>query len=212
MKKTNCRIIVFAKAPIPGRVKTRLLSSMDGQAVAALHERLVWHSLHTAAESKVGPLELWAFPSKEHPFFLRCAERFKVKLHQQTDGDLGEKMSNAFDEALKRSGCALLMGTDCLSLDPGDLREAKGALEQGADAAISPTEDGGYVLIGLRRNEPRLFEAIAWGTDSVLDQTRERFRRLNWSWRELRRQWDVDRPEDVDRLKREGYGYLIQRS
>ncbi|OGP76249.1 MAG: hypothetical protein A2V86_12430 [Deltaproteobacteria bacterium RBG_16_49_23] len=207
--KTNCRLIVFAKAPIPGEVKTRLLSYMDGQAVAALHEQLVLHSLNTALEAKVGPVELWGSPSKEHPFFLRCAEKFKVELHQQTDGDLGKKMSNAFDQPLKRSDCTLLMGTDCPSLSSADLKEARAALQQDVHAVISPTEDGGYVLIGLRQYRPELFKGIAWGTDSVLDQTRERLRQLKWNWQELPQRWDVDRPEDVERLKREGYGHLI---
>ena len=202
---TNCRIIVFAKAPIPGEVKTRLFSSMDAQTVTALHEKLALHSLNTAVESKVGPVELWCAPSKEHPFFLRCTEKFQVELHQQTEGDLGRRMAHAFDETLKRAPMALLMGTDCPSLTPEDLKEAKKALKQGAPAVISPAEDGGYVLIGLCQYESTLFEGISWGTSSVLEETRERLRRLRWNWYELPQRWDVDRPEDVERLKVEGY-------
>ncbi len=209
MKETGCRIIVFAKAPIPGEVKTRLLSSMDPQTVTILHEQLVLHSLNTAVESNVGPVELWCSPSKEHPFFLRCAEKFGLELHQQTGCDLGRRMAHAFDETLKRAPMALLMGTDCPSLTRDDLKEARKVLKQGAPVVISPAEDGGYVLIGLRQYEPTLFEGVSWSTDSVLNETKERLRKLKWKWHELPERWDVDRPEDVERLKREGYGHLI---
>jgi rSAM/selenodomain-associated transferase 1 len=202
---TNCRIIVFARAPIPGEVKTRLLSYADAQTITALYEKLVLHSLNMALESKVGPVELWCSPSKGHSFFLRCAEKFQVELHQQTEGDLGRRMAHAFDETLKRAPMALLMGTDCPSLTCEDLKEAKKVLKQGAPSVISPAEDGGYVLIGLRQYEPTLFEGISWGTGSVLEETRERLRRLRWNWHELPQRWDVDRPEDVERLKVEGY-------
>jgi rSAM/selenodomain-associated transferase 1 len=204
MKKSDCRIIVLTKAPILGEVKTRLLSSMDAQTVTALHEQLVLHSLNTATESRVGPVDLWCSPSKEHPFFLQCAEKFGLELHQQTGRDFGRRMAHAFDETLKRARMALLMGTDCPSLTPEDLKEAKKVLKQGAPVVISPAEDGGYVLIGLRQYEPELFKGVAWGTRSVLKETRDRLRKLGWKWYELSERWDVDRPEDVERLRREG--------
>jgi len=67
---------------------------------------------------------------------------------------------------------------------------------------LAPAEDGGYPLIGLRRVSPRLFDGIAWGSPQVLAQTRRRLKALRWRWRELRILWDVDRPEDVARLRR----------
>jgi rSAM/selenodomain-associated transferase 1 len=114
-------------------------------------------------------------------------------------------MAHAFHETLKWTTQALLIGTDCPSLTVDDLREAAEVLRKGIDAVIGPAEDGGYILIGLRRCVPDLFTGISWGTGSVLDQTRRRLRELRWKWHELSEQWDVDRPEDVERLKREGY-------
>jgi hypothetical protein len=64
--------------------------------------------------------------------------------------------------------------------------------------------DGGYALIGLRRVEPRLFEGIRWGGDSVMATTRDRMSRLGWRWRELETLWDIDRPEDCQRLLASG--------
>jgi glycosyltransferase A (GT-A) superfamily protein (DUF2064 family) len=95
---------------------------------------------------------------------------------------------------------ALIMGSDCISLCPADIREAAAALERGADAVLGPAEDGGYVLLGLARASPALFNGIAWGGDRVLVDTRTRLRQLGWRWHELPVRWDVDRPEDLARL------------
>ncbi len=100
---------------------------------------------------------------------------------------------------------ALLMGTDCPSLTADDLQESAEVLRRGVDAVIGPAEDGGYVLIGLRRHTPELFTGIPWGTGAVLPRTRERLSGLGWKWHELSEQWDVDRPEDIERLKQEGH-------
>jgi len=201
--------MVFAKAPITGKVKSRLLPLLEAEAVAALYEQLVLHCLATAIEADVGPVSLWCTPSTEHPFFIRCAEKFKVKLLRQTEGDIGRRMSHAFYEILKISDYALLMGTDCPSLTCTDLKEAETILRQGTQAVIGPAEDGGYVLLGLRKYDRELFEGISWGTESVLDETRAKLKRLRWQWHELPERWDVDRPEDVERLRREGYAYLV---
>jgi glycosyltransferase A (GT-A) superfamily protein (DUF2064 family) len=106
---------------------------------------------------------------------------------------------------LEKADSALLVGTDCPSLTCADLKDAKRVLHQGLHAVISPTEDGGYVLLGLRQYEPKLFEGVSWGTESVLEETRKRLCRLGWHWHELSERWDVDRPEDVERLISEGY-------
>jgi uncharacterized protein len=205
MKNADCSILVFAKAPISGEVKTRLFSLMNAEAATTLHKKLVFHALSVAVESKAGSVELWCTPSIEHPFFIQCGENFKVELRRQTEGDLGRRMAYAFDKTLERAPMALLIGTDCPSLTSDDLKEAQRALKQGTPVVITPVEDGGYVLIGLRQYEPTLFEGISWGTGSVLEETRERLRRLRWRWRELPERWDVDRPEDVERLRNSGW-------
>ena len=202
MKTTDCRLIVFAKAPIPGQVKTRLFPSLGAETAAALHEQLILHSLDKAVGSGIDPVDLWCTPSSDHPFFIRCAEKFGVGLYQQTEGDIGRRMAHSFNETLKRANYVLLMGTDCPSLTCADLREGATALYQGADAVISPAEDGGYVLIGLSQYNPELFDGVSWGTESVLEETRMRLRRLGWRYHELPTRWDVDRPEDLERLKK----------
>lgn len=205
MIKADCRLIVFAKAPVSGKVKTRLIPAIGARAATALYEKMVSYCLTSAIDAGVGPVDLWCAPSMEHPFFARCGRRFQLELHTQPDGDLGQRMAHAFSETLKISTCVLLMGSDCPGLTCDDLREAKALLQEGADAVICPAEDGGYVLLGLRRFAPELFSGILWGTESVLEQTRTRLRRLEWRWQELSERWDVDRPEDLQRLMSEGY-------
>ena len=123
--------------------------------------------------------------------------------HSQGRGDLGERMHRAFARALKENESAILIGSDCPVLKASDLRTAARALRSGASAVLSPAEDGGYALIGLRRNSRRLFDGVEWGGPKVFEQTRSRLARLGWRWRKLRTLWDVDRPEDVLRLRKE---------
>lgn len=201
----DCRLMVFAKAPLPGEVKSRLTPFLGTSRTLSLYEWMVLHCLSTAAHSKVAPVELWCAPSPAHPFFQRCAEEFNIRLKPQIRGDIGMRMADAFQKALQAVSFALLLGTDCPSVRKEDLREAAISLRHGTDAAFIPVEDGGYCLIGLRRYAPELFSGIAWGTDSVWEETRGRLRALHWTWRELPLRWDVDRVQDVDRLEREGY-------
>ena len=205
MSINDCRLLVFAKAPVPGQVKTRLVPSMGPSAATALYEQLVLNILSIAIDAHVGPVDLWCAPSSNHPFFLQCVQKFQIILLNQIESDLGSRMAHAFQQTLRTASYALLIGTDCPSLTVHDLQEAAGVLRQGIDAVIGPTEDRGYFLIGLRRYAPELFTGISWGTGSVLHQTRLRLRDLGWKWNELSERWDVDRPEDVERLKREGY-------
>lgn len=111
-------------------------------------------------------------------------------------------MLKACRRALREANGVVLIGTDCPVLRAADLRAAARALRSGVDAVLSPAEDGGYALIGLRRASPRVFSGIKWGTPTVLAETRRRLRALGWRWRELRSVWDVDRPEDYRRLAR----------
>ena len=176
--------MVFARAPVPGRAKTRLIPLLGERGAARLSERMLEKTLRTAKAAGFDPNLL--FSSSQGP------------------GDLGDRMHRAFDRALKKHESAILIGSDCPALRASDLRAAARALKNGASAVLAPAEDGGYALIGLRRNSRRLFAGVAWGGPRVFEQTRVRLARLGWRWKKLRTLWDVDRPEDVARLRREG--------
>jgi rSAM/selenodomain-associated transferase 1 len=191
-------LIVFARAPVPGRVKTRLVPLLGAAGAARLHAQLVERTLRTALASGFDSVVLYCSPGTGSGFFKELRKRFAVCLRSQGNGDLGERMVRA----LRRHPGAVLIGSDCPALRPADLRAAARALQEGADAVLSPAEDGGYALVGMRRAARAAFRGVRWGSPQVLAQTRARLKRLRWRWKELRTVWDVDRPEDVARLRR----------
>lgn len=202
-------VAVFAKAPVPGFAKTRLIPLLGEAGAAALHERLVERALVTACEAALGPVTLWGAPDGNHPFFGRAASRWtSIALASQPGGDLGARMLAAFAAATPASALVLI-GTDCPVLTPDDLCDAADALRQGADTVIAPAEDGGYGLIGARRPIPNLFVGIPWGTDQVAALTRGRANAAGIRLEELRTVWDVDTPDDCRRLHEGPLGFLV---
>lgn len=193
-------VVVFARAPVPGEAKTRLIPRLGARGAAQLHATLVEHALATARAAKIGGVELCCAPDTAHPFFAACAERYGAALTAQAKGDLGARMLSAFVRIAPGGGPMLLIGSDCPALTPGHLREAAAALSAGRDAVLGPAEDGGYVLIGLARVSPSVFDGIGWGGPDVLRDTRSRLAELRWRWHELAELWDVDRPADLARL------------
>ncbi|MGH8737595.1 MAG: TIGR04282 family arsenosugar biosynthesis glycosyltransferase [Burkholderiales bacterium] len=194
-------VIVFTRAPQPGRVKTRLAPRLGDWGAALLHRRLVRRTLRVALAARSGPVELHGAPRARHAFFLQCARNRNITLRGQRGRDLGERMFNALADGLRRHRAVILIGSDCPALRESDLWRAARALAGGCDAVLAPAEDGGYTLIGLRRASPRLFERIAWGGPDVFARTAEELDRLGWRWRRLRTLWDLDRPEDLARLR-----------
>ena len=194
-------VLIFAKAPVPGAAKTRLIPVLGVEGAAQLAERLIGRCVDTAVAAGVGPVELWCTPDTAHPAFRAVAARHGVRLATQAEGDLGARLAGALADALGRYPRALLIGTDVPSFEAADLRRAAAWLAQGQDAVLGPVEDGGYWLIGLTRPQLALFEGIAWSTGEVMAATRERLRALGLRWAELPVRWDLDRPEDLPRLQ-----------
>jgi len=188
------RVLVFARAPVAGRSKTRLIPALGAEGAARLSARLLRRTLRTVSGF---PVELWCTPSTDHPAFTQCAGEFAVSLHTQRGADLGERMLHGIEGALTRGPWVVVIGCDCPELTREDIAGAASALEDGADAVLGPAEDGGYYLIGLRRPMPGLFQGVDWGTDRVLAQTRDRLRRHGCRWHELATRRDLDRPGDL---------------
>jgi rSAM/selenodomain-associated transferase 1 len=184
-------VLVFSRAPLPGRVKRRLVPRLGAWGAARLHLRLTRQALRTAAAAGCGPVELHL--TARHALFR--------DYELQRGADLGERMHRALARALRRHRGAILIGSDCPALVPADLRRAARLLAGGCDAVLGPAEDGGYVLIGARRVTPALFEGIEWGTGGVYAATARRLEAAAYRWRALRPSWDVDRPQDLERLR-----------
>jgi rSAM/selenodomain-associated transferase 1 len=191
---------VFAKAPAPGRVKTRLAPLLGAEGAARLHARLVARAVRTALAARCGPVELHCDPHPGHAFFRALSQRTGVPRRAQHGADLGERMFRALRRALRAHRAAVLVGSDCPALRAADLRRAVRLLAGGAQAVLAPAEDGGYALVGVKRVSAGLFEGVSWGGPDVMQETRMRLQSLGWRWRELRTLWDVDRPQDYRRL------------
>ena len=197
------RLLVFAKAPVPGRVKTRLISRYGPKGAADLYKAITRRTLLLLQATPLCLVELWCTPDSRHSFFATCRRDYGVRLRIQRGADLGRRMDHALRNALIDCRYAMVIGGDVPSLEVQDLRFALQALAVGQDAVLGPAEDGGYVLIGLRRPCPSLFEGIDWGGPRVLAATRRRLERAGLSWAELPLRWDVDRPAEARRLKRQ---------
>ncbi len=190
------RILVFAKAPLPGLAKSRLIPTLGADRAADLQAHFIRHTLATTARLQL-PTELLCAPDIEHPAFGAAARDFSVQLYTQKGGDLGARMSHAIECGIARGGPVVLIGTDCPALAAGDLHDAFDALCRGHDAVLGPAADGGYYLIGLNGPGPQLFSEIQWSTPNVLNETRARLRSTNMHWHELRQLRDIDTPADL---------------
>lgn len=188
-------IAILAKAPIAGQVKTRLIPALGPQGAARLQAVLIARTVETASRAGTGPVTLWTSLNPDHEVFTALAARFDVRLARQHEGDLGERMLAAIAR-----GPTLVIGNDCPALTPHHLREAAAALRDGNDVVLIPAEDGGYVLIGMRRPQAAVFSAMRWSVPSVLTETRRRLVQCGLKARELAGLWDIDVPEDLRRL------------
>lgn len=193
-------IFIYAKAPVPGQVKTRLAPALDAASAALLHAALVERALQTAQAAELAGVVLCCAPDASHAFFETCAEDFDVELAGQGDGNLGARMLRTLQQALDEFDAAIIIGADAPAVTAKHLRAAADALAE-RDVVLSPAEDGGYVLVGARRTAPAMFDGIEWGSEKVLEQQRQALIACGLSWTELDTLWDVDRPEDLPRLK-----------
>jgi uncharacterized protein len=199
----TCRVIVLAKAPLPGRAKTRLMPALGPAGAARLAARLLQHALQQALAAGLGQVELCGDPHGADPAFGAAATDGRLLHSAQGEGDLGQRMARALDRALHSAAPggarALLIGTDAPGLDAAYLRQAALALDT-ADAVFGPAADGGYALVGLRRPLPRLFEAMPWSTAQVMATSRLRLAETGASHAELPLLHDIDEPADLVHL------------
>ncbi|HAX20903.1 MAG TPA: glycosyltransferase [Hydrogenophaga sp.] len=190
------RIVIFAKAPVAGLAKTRLIPALGAQGAALLATALLDHAVAQALASGVGPVELCVTPAPADPLWSGLALQATLTWSDQGDGDLGERMARAAQRVLDAGEPVLLMGTDCPDLTAGRIREAAASLIA-ADATLVPAFDGGYVLLGLNHFDASLFAGIAWSTATVAQETRRRVEQLGWSLQNLPTLHDIDEPADL---------------
>lgn len=190
------RVMVFAKPPRPGQVKTRLAKDVGFELAAVLADAMlqdVWLMLESC--EGVQPLlvttEPAAFSFPTGPFWL------------QGEGSLGDRMERALQRALRTfTGPAIIVGSDAPCLTDRDLRSAMDALET-APSVLIPSTDGGYVLIGVRETSPEMFSGVQWSSPEALEQTRAALTRTVGAPVILPARYDLDELGDVERLMRD---------
>lgn len=190
------RTVIFAKAPLPGLAKTRLIPALGAQGAADLARRMLLRAVQEAYSANVGPVELCVTHAPTDEVWRTLPLPAALQWTEQGEGDLGERMARAAQRVLDCGEAVLLTGTDCPELKAAQLQQAAGALQR-CDATLVPAFDGGYVLLGLKRFHRSLFEGIAWSTDSVAKETVQRLKQLEWSVQTLPMLHDIDEPADL---------------
>lgn len=191
----RCHIVIFAKAPLAGFAKTRLISALGAEGAAVLAHKLLDLAIRQALDAAVGSVELCMTPA-DRDAWKAVVVPAGVTCSAQGEGDLGERLARASERVLSAGDYLILTGTDCPALDAQCLRQTARHLDA-YDTVMAPTADGGYAALALKQFHPSLFSAIAWSTDTVALQTRRRIAALGWSLRQLPMLHDIDQPEDL---------------
>ncbi len=169
MSKLEPALILFAKTPVPGAVKTRLQPQLDALRAAQVAELLIEQTVITARHWP-GPVSLAVWPQEDHPLFHRLRQEYALPIHRQCAGELGFKMDDALTGGMQLGRPAAIMGCDVPHC-PVDVLLFAAAELMHERPVLGPSTDGGYYFIGLTRPSSALFKNIAWGTDAVLTQT-----------------------------------------
>ena len=189
-------LILFAKQPVPGEVKSRLLPDYSPERAAEIAAFLIRATVELAVSAWPGDVTLYVSPDPEHPLFRNLAREFHIRLAPQAGGDLGAKMLSALREGVERNGCAAVMGCDVPHCGWDVLDQANDWLARGKNV-LGPTEDGGYYFIGLQEARPELFENMPWGSNQVLPMTLARAEALGMEFDLLAKLRDIDTARDL---------------
>ncbi len=190
-------LLVFARAPREGRVKTRLIPHFGARRATEIYRRLLAMALNAALTSTWSRIQVWCTEEVSDGFFDPYRRQARVRFHQQCGDDLGSRMAHACEQALRDADRIALMGTDCPALGARLLGRVRERLSGDHEVVMVPALDGGYVLIGMREACPGLFEGIEWGGDRVAGQTLARCRELGLRCLEMPPLRDIDTPGDV---------------
>ena len=189
-------LIQFARSPVLGAVKSRMMPHLSPEDALALHCELVRWTSRNLVRSRLGPVQLAVAGDKSHALFETCRSLGVSEIVSQSGDGLGERMYSALRAGLEHHDAVVLVGSDCPGLDRAYLAGAVRSLKR-AEIVLGPASDGGYVLIGARKISPEVFSDIDWGTASVYRQTVERLDGAGIAWHALPINRDIDRPEDL---------------
>ncbi|MDG2089862.1 MAG: TIGR04282 family arsenosugar biosynthesis glycosyltransferase [Gammaproteobacteria bacterium] len=193
----NSCIAMFARAPILGQVKTRLIPALGEQGALDMHLQLMNRQFEVLNESSLCSVQLWVDRSIDHQAF----NKFSGELKLQQGDSLGEKMFYAAQVVLQKFNKVVIIGSDCPGIDEVYLEQALQALNAKTnDVVLGPALDGGYVLIAMKLPQLEIFQDIDWGTEFVLKQTLNKLQAEGIGFSTLPPLMDIDTPEDLKSL------------
>ncbi|MBT8234168.1 MAG: glycosyltransferase [Saprospiraceae bacterium] len=185
-------LIIFIKNPELGRCKTRLAATVGDEKALEVYKNLLAHTRRVTCDidvsrylfydKNINPNDDW-----KDSLFIKSV---------QSNGDLGDRMQNAFDTVLNTHDKVIIIGSDCPELNSSVLDKAFNALEEN-DLVIGPTHDGGYYLLGMKKASPFLFNEMEWSVDSVFNSTVERIKKENKTYFVLETLSDLDNEDDL---------------
>ncbi len=187
----NPALVIFAKQPIAGEVKTRLAKHCGEQVAADIASLLVTETVKLCARFWPGPRSLYCWPDPDHDLFRHLAGKYDMELASQCPGTLGDKMFDALLTESKRHDCAAVIGTDVPHCSGNILNRGYELLSHGK-SVIGPASDGGYYFIGMQHPDKRVFEGPNWGSENVFDETIIRARDIGLSFDKLDALQDID--------------------
>ncbi len=194
------RVALFVRAPVPGRVKTRLAADIGVAAALDAHRQLTEHALRRLSNRPGYDLEIWC--SQSHQEIDQWSAQFQVPIFVQHGAGLGERMANCLEILCREGGRGAIVGCDCPPVDANYLRKAFAALDA-FDLVLGPAEDGGYGLIAWAQEQsPEVFDGVAWGGADVLVQTQLLAQQAGLRVSIQPPIWDVDVLDDWRRFQR----------
>ena len=195
-------LIVFAKPPVAGLAKTRLIPALGENGAAEFHAKLLNLTLKNVVSENEWDTHLWCSENIVHPFFQTCVSGYSIKLHLQSEGDLGERMTHAMQYMLSQYEKVCIIGSDCPVLDRSKLRKVFAGLNSDKDVVVTPAEDGGYVLMAVRKElNADIFSGTQWGGRDVFQNTLKNIQGLKLNPVIQSTLWDIDTPEDLNRIQ-----------
>ena len=199
MNYSDTVILVYAKAPVVGQVNTRLIPDIGESLATKLQHDLIHQRLTSLTQLALCDVVLMCAPDEKHEVFLQCKKSYPISLFPQRGDNLGERMLNGMRHFLKHYKYCIIVGTDAPALDGDKIMQAIDVLHNDVSVVFVPAEDGGYVLVGMNTSHACLFEGIDWGSEKVMQQSRNKLTNNNISFVELEDCWDIDCLSDYQR-------------
>ncbi len=193
-------LIVMARAPVSGQVKSRLARTIGHRRATAVYRNMLKARINTLLTARICPLALHVTPDGRHPLFLAMRRKGVSQVKRQTGRDLGGRMYHALRSGLTRAESVILTGADVPGISVGEIEQVCQYLSGNNDLILIPARDGGYGLLASGRTEAGLFRGVQWGSERVCSQTLRRARQRGLNCLLLGSCQDIDDSHDLPML------------